>query len=130
MPTSQSASERQRAARRLGVLGDQAEDELAFAARVAGVDEFAHVLALDQLDDGVEPALALVDGVQVEVRRDHRQVGKAPLAALHVELFRRLDLQQVAHGRGDEVVLAFEVLIVLLELARGGRQRPHDVLCD
>ena len=101
-----------------GVLHDQAEDQLALAPGVAGVDELRHVLALDQLDDGVQPRLGLVDRRQVEVRRHHRQVREAPLAALDVVLLRRLDLHQVADRRGDDVALVLEVLGVLLELAR------------
>jgi hypothetical protein len=112
------------------VLHDQAEDQLTLAARVAGVDQRRHVLALDELDDGIEPRLGLVDRRQVEMRRDHRQMGKAPLAAFHVELFRRLDLHQVADRRGDDVFVVLEVLGVFLELAGGGRERPHDVLGD
>jgi hypothetical protein len=112
------------------MLLDEPEDQLALAARVAGVDERAHVLALGELDDGVQPRLGLVDRREVEVRRDHRQVGEAPLAALHVELLRRLDLEQVADRRGHDVLLVLEVLVVLLELADLRRQRAHDVLRD
>jgi hypothetical protein len=113
-----------------GVLHDEAEDQLTLAPRVAGVDDAAHVLALDQLHHGVQPCLGLVDGRHVEVRRHHRQVGEAPLAPLDVELLRRLDLHQVAHGAGDHVVVVLEVVGVFLELAGafGGRERPHDVL--
>jgi hypothetical protein len=100
-----------------GVLLDQAEDQLALAPRVAGVDEFGHVLALGLLDHRVQAALGLVHGLEVEVRRDHRQVGKAPLAALDVELLGRLDLHQVAHGAGDHVAVVLEVVVVLFELA-------------
>ena len=48
----------------------------------------AHVLALGQLDHRVQARLGLVHRLQVEVRRNHRQVGKAPLAALDVEFLR------------------------------------------
>ena len=81
-----------------GVLLDQPEDQLAFTAGVTSVDDVAHVLAFGQLDDGVEPRLGLVHRLQVKVGRDHRQVGKAPLAALDVKLFRRLNLDQVTNG--------------------------------
>ena len=57
-------------------------------------------------------------------------MGEAPLAALDVELLGRLDLEQVADGGGDEVALALEVLVVLVELARDGRERADDVLRD
>ena len=111
-----------------GILHDQPEDQLALAAGVAGVDQVAHILALDQLDQRVEPALGLVDGCQVEVRRHHRQVGKTPLAALDVVLVGGLDLHQVAHRRADHVAVVLEVVFMLVELAGHGGQRAHDVL--
>ena len=166
MPTSQSASERERAAsarpcicsllrsaakpsriacgvidcshsRCTGlpsgffaarVLLDQAEDQLALAPGVAGVDELAHVLALGLADHGVQPGLGLVHRLQVEVRRNHRQVREAPLAALHVELFGRLDFQQVPDGARDDVLVVLEMVFVLVELAGHRRERAHDVL--
>ena len=111
-----------------GILLNQPEDELAFAARVAGVDHGVHVFALGQLDDGVEPRLGLVNGLEIKVRRDDGKVGKAPFAALDVKLFRRLDLNQVADRRGDDPVVTLEVLVVLFKLARRGRDGTHDVL--
>ena len=138
MPTSQSASERQRAASASGSICSSLRRcskpsriaagvmlcshsrlhrllapcaccwirrKISSPSRpgVAGVDQLAHVLALDQPDDRVEARLGLVDRRQLEVRRDHRQVREAPLAALDVELLRRLDLEQVADRRGDDV---------------------------
>ncbi len=111
-----------------GVLHDQAEDQFALAAGVAGIDQPGDVLALDQLDDRVQPRLGLVDRRQVEMRRDHRQVGEAPLAALDVVFLGRLDLDQVADGAGHDVVVALEVVVVLVELARRRRQCADDVL--
>ena len=73
------------------VLLDQAEDQLTFAARVTGVDEFGHILALGLLDHGVQAGLGLVHGLEVEMRRNHRQVRKAPFAALDVVLLGCLD---------------------------------------
>ena len=120
----------QRPLGRLRVLQDQPEDQLALAARVTGVDDAVDILAADQLYQRVEPALALVDRLQVEVRRDHRQVGEAPLAALGVHAFRRGNLHQVADGRADDVLLVLMELVVLLELAALGGQRPDDVQRD
>ena len=113
-----------------GVLLDQAEDQLALAPRVAGVDERAHVLAPGLPHHGVQARLGLVHRLQLEVRRNHRQVGEAPLAALDVVLLGRLDLHQVADGAGDDVALVLEMLVVLVELAGNGREGAHDVLRD
>ena len=113
-----------------GVLLDQAEDQLALAPGVAGVDQRRDVLAPGLAHHGVQARLGLVDRLEVEVRRDHRQVGEAPLAALDVVLLRRLDLHQVADGAGDDVALVLEMFVVLVELARHGRECAHDVLRD
>ena len=111
-----------------GILLNQPEDELAFAARITGIHHGVHVFALGQLDDGVEPRLGLVNGLEIKVRRDDGKVGKAPFAALDVKLFRRLDLNQVADRRGDDPVVTLEVLVVLFKLARRGRDGTYDVL--
>jgi hypothetical protein len=110
-----------------GVLDDQAEDQFALASGVAGVDQLGHVLALDLPDHRGQPRLGLVDRGQVEVRGHHRQVREAPLASLDVVLLGRLDLHQVADRRGDDIALVLEMVGVLLELARTGGQRAHDV---
>jgi hypothetical protein len=112
------------------VLLDQAEDQLALAARVAGVDELGHVLAPRQAHHGAQAALGLVHGLELEIRRNHGQVRKAPFAALDVVGFGRLDLEQVAHGAGDDVALVLEIIVVLVEFARHGREGAHDVLRD
>ena len=83
---------------RLRVLDDVAKDQLALAAGVASVDQRVHVRALDQLEQQPQPRRILVNGQQVEVRRNDRQVGKAPLAALDLELLRHAQLQQMTDG--------------------------------
>ncbi len=160
MPTSQSASVRQRAAsasgcmsaslrrcvnpsriapRRhrlqpqaldrllgFGVLRDQAENQLAFAPGVAGVDQVGDVLALDQLVEDLQARFGLVDRVQREVRRNHRQVREGPFAALDVVFFGHRDFEQMADGRREDVFVGFEVLIVLGEAA----ERLRDIVRD
>ena len=111
-----------------GILLNQPEDELTFAARITGINHGVHVFALGQLDDGIEPGLGLVNGLEVKVGRDDGQVGKAPFAALDVKFFRRLNLHQVADRRGDDPVITLEVLVVFFKLARRGRDGAHDVL--
>src|SRR5574343_621384 len=69
MPTSQSASERLRAT---GVLLDQAKDQLTLAARVAGVDQRAHVFALGEFDHRVQARFGFVDRLQIKEGRQHR----------------------------------------------------------
>ena len=111
-----------------GVLLDQAKDQFAFAARIAGVDDLVHVTALGKFDHRVQARLGLVHGFEVKVRGDHRQVGKAPLAALDVIFFGCLYLQQMADGTRHHISVALEIFVVLFELARSRGQRPDDVL--
>ena len=111
-----------------GILLDQPEDQFALAARVAGVDELVHIFAFGQPHHGVEPSLGFVHRLEVKVRRNHRQVGKAPFAALDIKGLGRLDLDQVANRAGDHIALVLKVLIMLLELACDRRERTHDVL--
>ena len=109
--------------RRLGELRDVAEDELAFAPGVAGVDEVGDVLALDEPQQRLQPVLVLLDRLQRELRRNRRQVRERPLAALHLLLLGHADLEQVADGRRDHVFVALEVIVV----AREAAQRARDV---
>ena len=111
-----------------GVLLDQAKDQLTLAARVAGVDQGAHVFALGEFDHRVQARFGFVDRLQIKEGRQHRQVGKAPFAALHIELLGRGDFHQMAHGRGDHIALVLKVIVVFLELAHHRCQSTHDVL--
>ena len=107
----------------LRVLRDVAEDELALAARVAGVDERVDVLALDELQQRLQPVLVLLDRLQLELRRDRRQVRERPLAALDLLLFGHADLEQMADRRRQHVAVALEVVVV----AREAAERARDV---
>ena len=49
---------------------DVSEDQFAFAARVAGVDEGVDILALDQFGEALEPGLVTFDGSERETGRD------------------------------------------------------------
>ena len=109
-----------------GMLRDIAENQFAFAPGVAGIDQAGDVLALDQAGQQAQPFLGSLDRIQGEMRRNHRQVGKAPLAALDVEFLRHRQFQQMADGRGQHVVVALEVVARLGKAA----QRLGDVLGD
>ncbi len=61
------------------------------------------------------------------MRRDHWQVGEAPLAALDFVFVGRGNLHQVTHGGRQHVLITFEVLVVLGKAPEGtgdiGRDR-------
>ena len=101
------------------VLGDVIEDQLPFAARVTGVDEAVHILALDQLGEKLEAVLGLLDGLQGEAGRDDGQVGKGPLAPFHLVFLRHCQFQQVADGGGQYEVIGLEEVLLLLEAPQG-----------
>src|SRR5512136_2827225 len=98
---------------------DVAEDQLPLPARVAGIYDAGHVLAAKQLDEELEALLRALDGPQVEVRWDHRQVGEGPFASLHLDAFGRDELEQMADRRGKHVIAAFVVVAVTRETPQG-----------
>jgi hypothetical protein len=69
----------------LAVLHDVAEDQLALAPGIAGVDDVGHLAAPEHFRERLELVLGLLDGLEIEVRRQHRQVLEGPAAALDVE---------------------------------------------
>ena len=109
---------------------DQAENQFAFTPSVAGVDQGGDVLALGEFDYGIQTALGLLNGLEVEVRRDDRQIRKAPFAAFDVKLFWGLDFYQMADGARDDVRIVLKMVVMLFELTRYRGECAHDVLRD
>ena len=108
------------------ILRNQAENQLAFAPGVTCVDQGRDILALDQLVEHLEARLGLGDRIERKVRRNHRQMGEGPFAALDIVFFRNRDFQQVADRGGQDVFVGFKVLIVLGEAA----ERLRDIVRD
>ena len=65
----------------------------------------------------------LLDGLEFEFLRDDRQGGERPLAALFVHLAGQRQLDEVADGGGDDVLVVLEGVVLALEAA----QRAGDV---
>ena len=84
------------------MLRDVIEDQLTFASRVAGVDQAADILALDQPGQQLEARFGFFDRLECEVRRNDRQVGERPFAALDFVFLRAGQFEQVADGRAKE----------------------------
>ena len=108
------------------MLNHQAEDQLTLAPCVARIDERADVLALDQAQQGLQPVFALGNGLQVEIRRHHRQVRKAPLAALDLIFLRAGDLEKVPDGRRKHIF----VRLVIVGGFGESSQRLGNIQCD
>ena len=98
---------------------DVTENQLPLAAGVAGIDEGVHVLALHQAGQDLVTVLALLDGVQFEDFRQNGQAGEAPadLFAVH---HRHPQLQQMAHGAGNDMRLVFIPVLFLRERLHAG----------
>ncbi len=108
------------------VLNDVTENQFTFAPGVARIHDGADILALDELDQNFQPRLILFDGEQIKVRRNDGQVGERPFAALHLELFRHGDGEQMADRRRDDVLVIFVEVRVLLKLAERLGNVPGD----
>ena len=104
-------------------MDDITENEFALAPGVARINHRGHVLAFEQLENGLQPRFALLDGLEVKVRRDHRQIRKRPLAALDLELLGDAQLQQMPHRRSDDILVIFKVVVMFFKFA----ERPRDV---
>ena len=114
-------------ARRLVEVG---EDQLAFAAGVARVNDQLDVVVAHQLVHRLELLLrALVDRDELELLRDDRQIGEAPALELGVVLVRSRKADQVADGPRDHELVAIDVglVLALLEVAgeRGREVAAH-----
>ena len=110
------------------ILLDQSEDQFPLTARVTGIDQCRDVLALDLLDHRVQAGLGFVHGLEVKKGRNHRQMGKAPLATFHVVSLGRLNFHQVTHRAGHDIAVIFEMVFMLFKFAGHRGERPDDVL--
>ena len=108
----------------------QAENQFAFTPSVAGVDQGGDVFALGEFDYGVQTALGFLNGLEVEVRRDDRQIRKAPFAAFDVKFFWGLDFHQMADRTRDDIGVVLKMVVMLFELTRHRGESAHDVLRD
>lgn len=87
---------------------DVAEDELTFAAGVAGVDDVGDVFALGELEDLFETGLRVWDGVEVELVGDGGEHAEVPGEFFPVWTHGHAKLDEVAHGGGDDGGVVFK----------------------
>ena len=109
------------------LLEDVLEDEFALAAGVAAVDDHLHVLAADQFAQGVELCFGVRQHRQRKFLRQDGQVVQGPFLQGRVDLLGVGDAHQMTDGKGDDMVVAFEVGLGLGEPAG---QRLDDVRGD
>ena len=110
----------------LGVLRDIAEDQLTFPARIAGVHQRGHILALQQLQQQSQTGLCLFDRLEREFRRYRGQVRERPLAALDLLFLGHAEFEQMADRRRQHISIVFEIV----GMARKAAQRTRDIRSD
>src|SRR2546426_3779595 len=109
-----------------GMLDDVTENQFALTTGVACVDDARYVLAPEQLHQESQSFRGALDGLQIEMRRNDRKVGKRPFAALDLHAFRRDEFQQMADRRREHIIPA----LVIIAVAREATQSPRDVVRD
>ena len=103
------------------------ENELAFAAGVAGIDDFVDVLARDQFFQVRENVLRLVDRLELEFFRNDRQRLESPEAVfLLVDVLWHEQFRDMADRRGDDVFVVLEVVAFLRDFAERAREVRGD----
>ena len=108
------------------VLGQKAkvvENELALAAGVAGVDDFADVFSGDQFLQVSEDVLRFIDRLELELLRDNWKSFQTPESVFFlVDVLRHEELGDMADGRRDNVFIVLVVATLLRHLAQGARK--------
>ena len=108
-------------------LAEVGENQFAFAAGVAGVDDFVDVFARDQLLERGEFAFRILARFELKFFRDDRQGLEPPEAVfLFVDVLRHEELDDMADGGGDDILVVLEVVAVLGDFA----ERARDVRGD
>ena len=99
------------------------EDQLAFSAGVASVDDSINILTRVEFLDQFELRFILLDRFQFKVIGKHREVGERPLPALDFDPFGRNQFEHVTDRRRHDVVRPFEEVFLVLKPT----ERPGDV---
>ena len=74
----------------------------------------------------VEARLGFLDRLERELVRDDREIGEAPFPALHIELARQAELDEMTDRGRDDVVLVLEVVLDLFETAERASEITGD----
>jgi len=98
---------------------DVVENEFALAAGVASVDDLGDIGAFEQALEEVQARDGFFYWLEVEVVRNNREAGKAPLAALFIHLVWEAKFDEVADRGGDDVRVVFEIIILAGKLPEG-----------
>ena len=101
-------------------------DKYVISSGVAGVDEVVDVLALEEAQEDFEAVLGFFDWPQIKAFGNDGEVGERPFAAFDFDALGQAELEQVADGGRNDVLVAFEIVIVFVEAAKGlGNIRGH-----
>jgi hypothetical protein len=110
---------------RSGVLDDVAEDQFAFATRVAGIDNIGNVFVSDELAKNVGATAHFLRWRKLELSRHDGQLLHVPFVLLF-HGSRHCELKEVADRPRDHVSLVLVVVFAFLKAA----ERLGDIASD
>ena len=99
----------------LQIVDDLAEDQLALATGVAGVDDAIHVLALQESADGPDALTLALLGLVAEGLGQDRQDFQRPGLELLIHLLGGQQFEEVPDREGDHVVVVLKIAVVVRE---------------
>ena len=102
------------------------KNQFPFAPGVTGIDDLRDIGAFELALDQLEPALILLDRLEVEVIGNDGQVGETPFAALFVHLAGQAEFDQMADGRGDDILVVLKDIVLLGNFSEGAGQVGRD----
>src|SRR5262249_20267211 len=110
---------------RAGVLDDVAEDQLSFAASIAGIDNLGNVFVSDELSKHADPTTHFVRRFKLELWGHDREYFHVPFVLLF-HGGRDGELEEMTDRPRDQVFLVLEIVLAFLEAA----ERLGDVAGD
>ena len=106
-------------------MDDVAEDQLAFAASIAGIDDFGNVFASDELSKHADATAHFVRRFKLELGGHDGQFFHVPFVLLF-HGSRHSELEEMPDRPRDQVSVVLEIVLAFLEAA----ERLGDVAGD
>ena len=109
------------------VLDDLVKDQFPLAPGVAGIDETIDILAKGEILDRADSiGVSLLWADSKLPHGQDRQHFQRPGLVLGIDLFRRKQLEEMPHGEGHDVIVVFEVAVVLRAVSEHVRNVRRD----
>src|SRR5687768_15104631 len=100
-----------------------AKNQLPFPACIASIDQRVHILPFDEPGQKLQPRFGFLDGVEVKMRWNDRQIRKTPFPSLDFVFRRDRELKQMPYGRRHDIFIVLEVV----RMFRESTQSPRNV---